>query len=291
MTRLINFLKNKCTENEVLDFLKSKYEIIFNVSYVKHAGVEYYTARVSLDIKQKPSALLIMKKGDVIECENLSNGLESQGILNVADPKLLLISDNVFITFNTGFSETCNDIFLCRIGPKLKPMRCVLSDRNKVEKNWAFFNDSGELFALYSVSPLVILKEKSRNNEEIVFEKVFSAKSHLENYSIGSQLVKYLDEYLFLSHKKIYLFKKRAYLIRPMKLRRINNRFEINISRGFFVFSLFSLLGKFKKFNKNLISCTYASGLFLEDNNAFIGIGINDLAARLLVVKRDALWE
>ncbi|MEZ6082488.1 MAG: hypothetical protein R3E58_00680 [Phycisphaerae bacterium] len=73
---------------------------------------------------------------------DLSEAMEKFGITNVADPKLFSISGEAWLTLNTGYSKTMNRLYISKVRPSLEePRECTVENRQKVEKNWAFFED------------------------------------------------------------------------------------------------------------------------------------------------------
>ncbi|MCL2715094.1 MAG: hypothetical protein FWD68_11050 [Alphaproteobacteria bacterium] len=89
-----------------------------------------------------------------------------------ADPRIFRGDGRYFLTFNTGHSETPNNIFLAEIdasgAPISKARRLVKSDgRRDIEKNWGFFVWSGRMFALYSISPFTVLSIDFKDHEAI----------------------------------------------------------------------------------------------------------------------------
>jgi hypothetical protein len=80
----------------------------------------------------------------------------------VADPKAFTALGRHFVSFNTGHSERPNRLFVVEVDadgrPVDRPLEARVPDRRLIEKNWGFFGHGGELLALYSLSPLVVLR-------------------------------------------------------------------------------------------------------------------------------------
>lgn len=80
-----------------------------------------------------------------------------------ADPRLFRLGKALFLMFTTGHSETPNNMYLVELdekgAPISKAIRVTKEDgRRKVEKNWGFFAFNNELYAIYSISPFVVLR-------------------------------------------------------------------------------------------------------------------------------------
>lgn len=81
----------------------------------------------------------------------------------VADPRAFTLQDRRFVAFNTGHTERPNNIYVVEVDgdgrPAAAPLKVMLaSNRRLIEKNWGFFEHDGALFAIYSLSPLVVLR-------------------------------------------------------------------------------------------------------------------------------------
>ena len=89
------------------------------------------------------------------------------------------------------------------------------------------------------------------------------------------------NDYFLAAHEKLFLKRrKRIYFGRIIKLTLTNGNLIIKKTYPIrFIHSFKSLLGRRTKSNKNLISCTYIAGLYLDEGNKelILSYGINDL--------------
>ncbi|EEE37689.1 hypothetical protein RKLH11_1525 [Rhodobacteraceae bacterium KLH11] len=222
---------------------------------------------------------------------SLGELFRSQIGTHVCDPKLFRIGGRCWVTFNTGHFERPNRIFVAVIGPELGPLLEVdYPDRTEVEKNWAFFEQEGKIHALYDACPTVILREKSRLDGKIIFERVtdWDSKQDASNQkatkqpkvTIGTPL-ELLDPmrnlYGFIGHRRWYWRGKRLYLGSPMTLKLDAEGAHIHTTSHIWTHSLRSMLGDQTKHNPNLISCTYFSGLSVTADKVLVSYGINDV--------------
>ena len=80
-----------------------------------------------------------------------------------ADPRAFQVGSNYYVSFNTGHSERPNQIYIVEIdengAPLTPPIQLIKPDgRKEFEKNWGMFSFGGEIYAIYTISPFVILR-------------------------------------------------------------------------------------------------------------------------------------
>ncbi len=222
---------------------------------------------------------------------NLTKLLEPEIGAPVCDPKLFRAGSRCWLTFNTGHFERPNRIYVAQVEPELGPLFLIsFADRSEIEKNWAFFEHDGLLHALYSISPLIILRETMRENGVIHFHPLDATEK--DNISgsntftgqpqltIGTQLSA-LDSsgtlFGLISHRRHYLRGKRIYLGVPTTLHFERDGYRISTGKRTWTHSMRALLGSSTKHNPNLFSCTYFSGMTVIENKALVSYGINDV--------------
>ncbi len=244
--------------------------------------------------RTKPfAAYLFSTAGAETALLDLSEAMKEFGIANVSDPKLFALGDEAWLTFNTGYSKTQNNLYILKVRPTVEtPRECTVAGRQKVEKNWAFFEDRGSLKALYSIDPLVILDVKEGPNQEYRFEKSFEAEPlWRQSLTIGTPLVKCEDGFKFIAHRKIQFLGKRLYFGVPGMLRIMDGSYRIDLSSKRLIHDHPSLLGSWRKHNPNLISCTYFSGIAHTESEIILSYGINDLTYGFASVSEQVLWR
>ena len=198
------------------------------------------------------------------------------------DPKLARINGEHYVTFNSGYVPGGNDIFVMKVHPELgAPRRVLYRGRQEQERNWAFFSEGGEVYALYRISPLTILRLGRADSEVWEMEEEFrepgSIGSLPRDLTIGTQLSKQDHRYHFIAHRKLRLLGKKIYLGKhcalDLRARRVSS------SRYWLVHSLKDLLGSRTRHNTNLLSCTYFSGIQATGERLSLGYGVNDVRA------------
>ncbi|EAS19995.1 hypothetical protein BBFL7_02395 [Flavobacteria bacterium BBFL7] len=293
VTRLKRHIVDLLPSNVNEHLAQFKYK--FNPSVVLCDESTYLAIRVCVSVKSEIKAILY--KWDSyqnLEILDLSNYCESNlEVQKVADPKLFEIDKIVYCTFNTGFvGGSYNKLFLASISDfnNIIIKECFFKDRQSIEKNWSFFKKNNVLHALYSVNPLIILKSININeNNKLIFEKFYHKNSDLPKLSLGTQLaVIGKDEYFMIAHKKMYLKNKRLYYGVPLILN-TNDLKVTTAGSNYLIDSYKSLFGNRFKFNKNLISCTYFSGICVLYDEFIISYGVNDVDMRIVKVKKESL--
>ncbi|WP_414980495.1 hypothetical protein [Congregibacter sp.] len=215
---------------------------------------------------------------------NLSHHAAEYGVSVVADPKLFEMNDEIWVTFNSGWARSSNSLYLMRVSPTLgHPIEVEYASRQRIEKNWAFFVHAGRLRAVYSITPFKQLSSDPPNNQskKIVFndDPGMTLANHNKPLAIGTQAIKIENDLFLIAHEKHSVLQYRAYAGRLVRLRLFDSRPQILVSERRLIHSYSALLGSFRKHNKNLLSCTYFSGLAsLGNGRAVIGYGINDLS-------------
>lgn len=108
-----------------------------------------------------------------------------------ADPRLYRFGGRIFIYWNSGWHEPRNYQFVHELDPgTLRPLGCarelILSrgDRQKLEKNWTFFDGVAgfENLAVYSICPHRLLQFSLAGEGDIPFEEAATAEWTLTDY-------------------------------------------------------------------------------------------------------------
>lgn len=292
--RLINYESYVLPQKLV--YRLKQYSYAFNPSFVKYKGNNYLAVRVYDDNQKKILALIfIWTNTDNFKLIDLSQYFYTKlDFKKVADPKLFVMDNKVYCTFNTGDGiDSNNKLVLLELYENeiKKYFCCDYEFRTKTEKNWAFYIENNQLFVFYSLSPLTILKAVKIGKDSILFDKYFfDDNQNFKNCSIGTPLLKIKGSYRFIAHKKYYRKRKRLYLGRLSTLT-LKDKPSVNIKKGFVFHSFRSLFGDNHKFNKNLISCSYFSGLCEDREDIILSYGINDVNSNLVKINKNKLWH
>lgn len=267
----------------------------FNPSIVR-LGDDYVVAfRAGLHPGDKPfGAFLILPDtphGQYIDLTTAFSGSKSGP---VCDPKLFRRGEEIWLTFNTGHFEAHNRIFIARVHPDLgTPQEVLVERRNPIEKNWGFFQQAGQLSAVYAAVPSITLRETLDDADGIMrMEHTSSADNPSADprFSIGPQPQSLGDgRFVTIVHRKKQFFRKRLYVGQVAVMSPAEEGYDVTLLPDMLAHSGASLLGERPKHNKNLLSCTYFSGLSIENDTALISYGVNDLRAGFAEVTTTSL--
>ena len=203
--------------------------------------------------------------------------------LRIADPKFFYLGEDVWLTFNSGWHQRSNQLFIQELHGT-RTIECLLEPRQTVEKNWVFFRDGDRLRALYSLDPLRTVSASiedllnARETGMLSFRWDDDTKS-IEplrgGLSLGTQAVVDGSTLHLIAHEKRHVGKWRLYFGRAVKVN-VSGDMSISVNSSRLSHSPLALLGTRPRLNKNLLSCTYFSGIRFEDNQVILSYGIND---------------
>lgn len=228
--------------------------------------------------------------------------------ITVADPKLVRIDGKRWVTFNSGWSDSSNDLYLLRVDPTLgSPVCCHVDGRRAIEKNWAFFEHAGRLRALYSLSPAIVLDAALPDGStDVCFvpmagtldaatEQARSRRALVRRgHSIGTQPIQHDGRLHLIAHEKFEIPRRRTYVGRAATVDLTgdltNEAPRVDLSPRRLIHSLRSTLGARTRPNPHLLSCSYFSGLARHRGTTYLGYGINDVDAAFAATAWKDLW-
>jgi len=253
---------------------------VFNPSFYIDENVEIFSFRAIKSGEDKISSFVIIKDKEKQIIKNISEEFsEKLDTDQLIDPKVTKLDNELYLTFNSGWNPRRNSLFVMKIYPVIEPPKKIIYNKRKEqERNWTFFFEDGDIYALYWVNPLKILKLKRRGEESWEFEDYYSGNEEQNipsDLTIGTQLYKSKGGYNFVAHKKIKFLWKKIYFGKFCSFDFGNKK--IKTGKKWLVYSLKSLLGSKIKHNTNLFSCTYFSGLQIFDGSVTLGYGVNDI--------------
>jgi len=277
---------------------------VFNPSFAcaGDALVVAYRAIPEGDSAIRAYAAIRQRSGEAAAVSDLSAWGAEHGIEKVADPKVLLHGDAVYVTFNTGFVSAgeFNDIYLMQVHPRLGDPQRVVADfeRQSVEKNWAFLTSDDHLSAVYRLHPYA---EVACSGGELggAGDLVFSLRTPVrtdsaagEGLSIGTQLIADGREHRLIAHEKVYdEAGKRSYYGRAVSISGVGtDHVAVRAAPQRLIHTRRDAQPREGVHNPNLLSATYFSGLARRGDRIVLGYGINDVSAGIARVKGTALW-
>ena len=256
---------------------------VFNPSFVVGEGTTVFGFRAIREGQEELCSFLSVEGERGIETLNLSE--ETVDLVDgprIIDPKLFRLEDGIYATFNTGWDPPRNQIYVMKVHPELgEPKRVTWDGRRGQERNWAFFEEDGEIFALYWLDPLIVLRLRDRNASVWEFvehereTKSGGRRKGLSGLTIGTPLAEVDGRYVFVAHRKIRVPRRKLYVGRLMSLDVREG--SVQPLGPWLTHSLSSLLGSRTKHNTNLFSCTYFSGIQAVPGGVQLGYGVNDV--------------
>ncbi len=232
------------------------------------SGSNCLTSYVSIETPSERSIVNLSRD----YCEELQ-------VVRLIDPKVTKLGEDYYLTFNSGWIPGGNDLFVMKIHPRLeRPKRVRYRHRKPQERNWAFFSEREDIYALYWINPLKILRLRAEDATSWEMEDFFQGrpeKGLSSQLTVGTPLTQIQGRYGFVAHKKHFFFQKKIYLGRFCLLD--FHRKRIELGKDWLVHSYASLIGSRIKHNDNLLSCTYFSGIQALGDSLTLGYGINDV--------------
>lgn len=274
---------------------------VFNPSIVTLNGVTHLAFRAEKTPGSRPFNALYAVRDDegLTIVADLTEIAATYGIRNVADPKLLELGGRVFATFNTGFSSSePNHLYLQQLWPQIEaPQECILSDRQIIEKNWAFYLDGeGSLHAIYSLTPLTTIALTAGelgSGSSLVFERREPGVAAVSaGLTIGTQLSFSADGSAWLvAHQKLRILRRRAYFGRLVRTQfSPDGGVKVEVGTHSLVHSIASTLPRLPRHNRGLLSATYFAGLQCGPDGFDLSYGINDVGYSFAHVRKEDLW-
>ncbi len=253
---------------------------VFNPSFHECGTVSVFAFRAIPDGSQEPVSFVSVEDRSGRTLSRISPELfRDIDAPRLIDPKVFTVGDEMYLTFNSGWVPSGgNDIFVMKVYPTLgEPKKVIYEARRGQERNWAFFSERGEIYAIYQIAPLVILKleKASANLWWLVDHLRREGANVLHDLTLGTQPSRHGSRYYFMAHRKYLFRQKKVYLGRLCALD--PGDMSVTAGEGWMGHSRESLLGSEVKHNTNLFSCTYFSGLQASDSGITLGYGVNDV--------------
>jgi hypothetical protein len=131
------------------------------------------------------------------------------------DPRFLVYRDRLFIHYNNNYNTNPNQIYLVELDPDTlaakSPARGVslTEPRREIEKNWLFFEHEGDLLAVYTIAPHVILRAELSGTGPIVCRPVCNTAWDVSAYAArwgeprgGTPPMRWGEVYLSFFHSR-----------------------------------------------------------------------------------------
>lgn len=279
---------------------------VFNPSVVSENGAWHATFRAAVGPGRKPFHAFLLH-ADVhgrTELTDLTALHDGADLTKVADPKLVVLNGDTYMTFNTGQVHSGhNDIYLQRVAPSLGPLqRCIYEQRRPVEKNWAFHTlPDGDLGVIYALAPFTALR-LADGRLGVTDTLTFGAERAEPQFNgefpglhVGSQPLTTADgRTLLVANQRFRLpppLYRRVYVghlaeidLSSSTLTRLSTRQLIHSRRSMFP-------PQRERHNPVLWSATYFSGLSRYGDDLLLGYGVNDKSFGVAQVSESSIWH
>ncbi len=156
----------------------------------------------------------------------LSDSIQAGGDWH-ADARFCTFGGRLFLHYNTGFRPQPNQIYLVEIDPDTLLARgparelVLTGPRRQVEKNWMLFAHDDDLWAIYSISPHVVLRVELGESGPIICRQVYCQEWNVTPYLKqfgeprgGAPPVRVGDEYVSFFHSSFRVRPLRRLLLR-----------------------------------------------------------------------------
>jgi hypothetical protein len=166
-----------------------------------------------------------------------------------ADPRFCVYGTRLFLHFNNGMGHDHgpNRIYMVEIDPDdLLPIRApqpleLAGVRRRIEKNWMPFEHEGEILAVYSIEPHIILRcvlgETGPVQCRPVHQRYWDSSAYTGSYGVmrGSTPPTRLGDAYFSFHHSVYPVRTLRNILQRMLTRR--SLYNLNYVGGFYGFS------------------------------------------------------
>jgi hypothetical protein len=276
---------------------------VFNASVAFASGSTYATVRALPPSGEKPFRGYLIRFDDAgHELTDLATLVGDTDLPKIADPKLVLLGEELYLTFNTGESDPSrNAIYLLRVSPTPGPLQRVDYDqRREIEKNWAFaLAPDGRLKVIYSLSPLTMLSLSEGElgvtpTLTVTADRTPTVPKIFPRLHIGSQPVTFGGRALLVANRTVWVPKlTRKFYFGWLAEVDLDSGELTRLSRRALIHSWPSMVppqGR-RRHNPILWSATYFAGLARLDDDLVLGYGINDRAIGVARVPEHAVWR
>lgn len=118
------------------------------------------------------------------------HGEGSRSLTWHADPRYHTINGEIYLSFNDGANKPYNNQYLVKMSDDgltpvghSKSLRIVNAARQNIEKNWMFFGDGSNAFAIYSFEPRIIFHVDLDSDQEFVDCRLAVLQAWSSDYS------------------------------------------------------------------------------------------------------------
>jgi hypothetical protein len=197
------------------------------------------------------------------------------GPVFLGSPKLVRLGDGVYLTFNTnGKIDASRRPHIMKIYPEIEPPTAIVYDKSAPsEKNWILFEHENEVYCLYSLSPLKILKRVDSSSWR--FEDHYVEATGFNNKFHNGSTMFTKDGYLYGFGHMIVNGRagRRSYFANIYRLDMKSNTVEVSRDQCW-AYDMNALSGAYNA--SHIISTLFFGSAELKDDKVRVAVGVND---------------
>lgn len=205
-----------------------------------------------------------------------------------ADPRYFILKGKIYLSWNDGGSRPVNNQFLIEMDvtgllPAGKARILSCSPRRQIEKNWMLFEANDDVYGIYSIAPLTVMKfdldHPERLDGKIVSQTGWSTE-YEGFYGIlrgSAQPIMVDGQFLTLAHSSFKTTAGRMYCASFYRFS-TNAPFRVNAATAQ-PFELPNPNGstfRFPRLNAEVSEVIYPCGIVAREGDLVISYGIND---------------
>jgi hypothetical protein len=216
----------------------------------------------------------------------------------IGDSRLFCRNGKLHLVFDTGHSETPNRIFIVELDKDELLINSVkevikLDARNTIEKNWNFFCEGEDLYAIYCHQPFIILKLEKESKDFLYFRtsithpyKVSSSCKIMGEIRGTSTPILTGNVYISATHSSMTTRKGLVYYSHFFIFESAFPFLPVSFSTNPVNYGIASkVLRPRVKLNSGAHRVEFPSGVFKDGESLIIGFGLNDFKIGVKIMR------
>jgi hypothetical protein len=221
-----------------------------------------------------------------------------------ADPRFCSFRERLYIHYNDGSGQKPNHIYLVEVDPATLTARgparelVLAGSRHKVEKNWMLFAHGDDLWAIYSISPHIVLRVELGESGPVICRPAYCHDWNVTPYQKqfgeprgGAPPVQVGDQYVSFFHSSFRVRPLRRLLLRLQQKPRDKTLRYVGSLYGFAAEPPFTPLWmrtspvllppslprrRHPQLDRRVEHSAYPGGLLLEDGHWIVAFGAQE---------------
>ena len=253
-----------------------------NPTHLKHGDAHLFTFRDT----DEGGTWLTISRGKDVEATRLDEKFK-RSVRWMQGARLFEHDGKAWASFDTRAGAD-NRLFVCEVFPNLgKPVELIYPDRNLVERNWGLFDRDGEIFAVHSVSPFVLLRRVSHDDIRWEFELEHTDGAQaIPSMHVGSLPTEFAGDLYFMAHRTLPLQTDRKFVTLASLCRISSNSMKLTMYPTPIAHNIAELVGGTPA-RPHVKSSVFYSGLSFDGQMMQLAYGVNDHAAHFAEIQFD----